>query len=269
MTASTSKKNEVPVPEQSEKDKKAQETEKSRPKTEAELSEEDKNLQDELDLCVERLSDPNPEIKLNALNTLKDRIRTATSSLTSVPKPLKMLRQHWQKMVDSFNEYKDDQKFLNSPAWFMHAEVLSVLGMTIEDDNDSSGENKYFCLKYRLIAESFTGVKPEIVSSLIDVNMEAMTDEIKDSLKDKSEARKKALKGLGSWGHEYVKRLSYDIINSWNELADSDEVGEAEKANKKLVLNNLGFWVGRNLKFLPRHKKFLRKFYHTLPHSPK
>ena len=55
----------------------------------------------------------------------RDEIRQATSSMTSVPKPLKFLRPHYEGMKEFFQEMMDsDLKILFS-------EVLSVLGMTM------------------------------------------------------------------------------------------------------------------------------------------
>jgi 26S proteasome regulatory subunit N1 len=55
----------------------------------------------------------------------RDEIRQATSSMTSVPKPLKFMRPHYEGMKAFFQEMMDsDLKILFS-------EVLSVLGMTM------------------------------------------------------------------------------------------------------------------------------------------
>ena len=55
----------------------------------------------------------------------RDEIRTATSSMTSVPKPLKFLRPHYDDMKTFFESMMDsDHKSLFS-------DVLSVLAMTM------------------------------------------------------------------------------------------------------------------------------------------
>merc|ERR1712000_343143 len=97
-----------------------------------------------------RLTDSDIEIRYRALEILRDRIRTATSSLTSVPKPLKLLRPKWQKLVEAFDLHNNEENNDHS-SWFLHAEILSCVGMTIDDDNSN------YCLKYRLLAETFTG----------------------------------------------------------------------------------------------------------------
>jgi 26S proteasome regulatory subunit N1 len=56
---------------------------------------------------------------------VRDEIRTATSSMTSVPKPLKFLRPHYDDMKTFFESMMDsDHKALFS-------DVLSVLAMTM------------------------------------------------------------------------------------------------------------------------------------------
>ena len=61
----------------------------------AELSEEDQALQKEMELLVERVRDPVKELRKAALEKMVEEVRTSTSSMTSVPKPLKFLRPHF------------------------------------------------------------------------------------------------------------------------------------------------------------------------------
>ena len=57
-----------------------------------EVSEEDKALKEGLELAVLRLQEPDKSLHKQALEHLSTEIRSATSSMTSVPKPLKFLR---------------------------------------------------------------------------------------------------------------------------------------------------------------------------------
>ena len=50
---------------------------------------------------MERLKAPEPEIVKAALEMLKTEIRSSTSSMTAVPKPLKFLRQHRTTLVET------------------------------------------------------------------------------------------------------------------------------------------------------------------------
>ena len=59
------------------------------------------------------------------LSVCRDEIREATSSMTSVPKPLKFLRPHCEGMKEFF------QDMMDSDLKIAFSEVLSVLGMTM------------------------------------------------------------------------------------------------------------------------------------------
>lgn len=71
---------------------------------------------------------------------MKTFIKTSTSSMTAVPKPLKFLRPHYETMTKLYDEWPagDDKNSL--------ADVLSVIGMTYSD------EERQDTLKYRLLA---------------------------------------------------------------------------------------------------------------------
>ena len=59
------------------------------------LSDEDQELKDELNLCIERLGETDVSLYAGSLAIMREKIRSSTSSLTSVPKPLKFLREHF------------------------------------------------------------------------------------------------------------------------------------------------------------------------------
>lgn len=103
-------------------------------------SEEDKLLQEELDLCVERLMENEPGLWLPSLEILRSQIRASTTSMTSVPKPLKFMRKHYDSMKEIF------EKILDPSTRQLCADVLSVLAMTM-------GSNRE-CLKYHLLGSS-------------------------------------------------------------------------------------------------------------------
>ncbi|QUC16831.1 uncharacterized protein UV8b_01072 [Ustilaginoidea virens] len=107
---------------------------------EEELSEEDQQLKSELDMMVERLTESNSGLYKAALEAMKTSIKTSTSSMTAVPKPLKFLRPHYETLKKLYEEWPtgEDKSSL--------ADVLSVIGMTFSD------EDKQDTLKYRLLA---------------------------------------------------------------------------------------------------------------------
>ncbi|KAJ1562561.1 proteasome regulatory particle base subunit, partial [Nowakowskiella sp. JEL0078] len=100
-------------------------------------SEEDQELKQQLELLVERLQESNVNLHLPALETLRTLIRTSTSSMTSVPKPLKFLRPHHSSLIQVYNTWmeNDNKRFLS--------DILSVLAMTFAD------EGKRESLRYR------------------------------------------------------------------------------------------------------------------------
>ncbi|PGH26979.1 26S proteasome regulatory subunit rpn-1 [Polytolypa hystricis UAMH7299] len=107
-----------------------------------ELSEEDQQLKNELEMLVERLQEPDTSLYKPAVDAIKTFIKTSTSSMTAVPKPLKFLRPHYDELAALHGQWPagDDKDSL--------ADMLSVLGMTYGD------EEKLETLKYRLLTKS-------------------------------------------------------------------------------------------------------------------
>jgi len=63
-------------------------------------SEEDKKLKENLEMLVQRVVEPgnSAELRRTALTALSTEIRSSTSSMTALPKPLKFLRQHYDSL---------------------------------------------------------------------------------------------------------------------------------------------------------------------------
>ncbi|XP_033638428.1 26S proteasome non-ATPase regulatory subunit 2-like [Asterias rubens] len=127
----TEKKNEKKEKEDSKYGKKIEDDK------DADLSEEDKQLQEELTMLVERLTEKDTTLYKPALEQLRQMIRASTSSMTSVPKPLKFLRKHYGTIKEVYEKMKrtENKTFC--------ADIISVLGMTMSDNRD--------CLNYRLL----------------------------------------------------------------------------------------------------------------------
>ncbi|KAJ6631146.1 armadillo-type protein [Mycena sp. CBHHK59/15] len=93
-------------------------------------------------MLVERLKEANSELYRPALETLRTLIRTSTSSMTSVPKPLKFLRPLYpdlQVLYETWSASEDKSLF---------ADILSVLAMTYSDTQPRG------TLRYRLLSAS-------------------------------------------------------------------------------------------------------------------
>nr|XP_023027493.1 26S proteasome non-ATPase regulatory subunit 2-like [Leptinotarsa decemlineata] len=107
-------------------------------KNKNELSDEDKLLQEELNLCVEKLQESDEKLYLPALHALGNNIRASTTSMTSVPKPLKFMKPHYETMKQAY------EKVTNPEIKNVFADIISVLAMTMGEGRE--------CLKYRLLS---------------------------------------------------------------------------------------------------------------------
>ena len=95
------------------------------------------------------MQEPDTSLYRPALETLRTLIRTSTSSMTSVPKPLKFLRPHYrdlQALLETWPTSEDKSLF---------ADILSVLAMTYSDTEPRG------TLKYRLLASSMSSQPSE------------------------------------------------------------------------------------------------------------
>ncbi|KAG8195556.1 hypothetical protein JTE90_002182 [Oedothorax gibbosus] len=128
----------VPVEDPKDtKDKKEKEGKKIEEEKEPDLSDEDKALQDELNTYVQILTEDKAELYLPTLNQLRVKIRASTTSMTSVPKPLKFLRPHFDTLKRLHEEYPPGE------AKEYAADIVSILAMTMSEKRE--------CLKYRLL----------------------------------------------------------------------------------------------------------------------
>ena len=134
--------NAVPVAAESDK-KKKEEDAKNKKKTEENpednMSEEDKELKERLETCVSTVLNENQEasvtipIRLTALDVIVTELRTATASMTSVPKPLKFLRPHFATIKTLYTTFSKSTNLANDSLELRArlADVLAVLAMTM------------------------------------------------------------------------------------------------------------------------------------------
>jgi 26S proteasome regulatory subunit N1 len=59
-------------------------------------------LKEKLELCVERLRDVEEAQRVHSLNEIKKEVAGATSSMTSVPKPLKFLSKQYNALKELY-----------------------------------------------------------------------------------------------------------------------------------------------------------------------
>ncbi|CAB9502664.1 ATPase regulatory subunit 2 [Seminavis robusta] len=192
-------------------DKKKDDAKNKKKKTEEELadtmSDEDKELKERLDTCVNTVMNKDNEdkvtaqIRLNALDVIVTELRTATASMTSVPKPLKFLRPHFASLTELYTVVEKDGDGIDVKMLELRArlaDVLAVLAMTMGKPEERES------LKFKL-----KGKKDY------------------DSLESKGAQSKFAEDNLGSWGHEFVRSLAGEIGQEYNQRvidgADPDQ----------------------------------------------
>lgn len=127
----------IAVSEDKKKDDKAKKVDPKKKKVE-ELSEEDEAKKKELELLVERAQDPDQGVARLALDTIVTELKTSTSSMTSVPKPLKFLRPHFAGLIEHY-----DKLPAGSLKCFF-ADILSILATTMQKEGSRQS------LKFRL-----------------------------------------------------------------------------------------------------------------------
>ena len=66
-------------------------------------------LKEKLELLIERLTDRDAAQRDHALKEFKIEISGATTSMTSVPKPLKFLSPHYKKIVEIYEQQIDGE----------------------------------------------------------------------------------------------------------------------------------------------------------------
>lgn len=91
-------------------------------------------------ITINYLQESNTSLYKTALEAMKTAIKTSTSSMTAVPKPLKFLRPHYDTLTKLYEDWPSDENKISL------ADVLSVIGMTYSD------EDRQDTLKYRLLA---------------------------------------------------------------------------------------------------------------------
>jgi 26S proteasome regulatory subunit N1 len=135
---------ETPIPVITENSNTAdKKVEKDKKDKAEELSEEDAALKEGLELAVQRLMEDEVPLHKPALLHLSNEIKSATSSMTSVPKPLKFLRPHYESLKVVYNRWEETHEM--KP---LLADVLSVLAMTMAP----AGSRE--CLKFKLLGTS-------------------------------------------------------------------------------------------------------------------
>lgn len=115
---------------------------KGDPVKDEELSEEDIELKKNLELMVERVKDADRGVQALALENISNQIRTATSSMTSVPKPLKFLLAHLDALQAQYPK-------MHASNQAMLADIISVLATST-----APKEGERIALKFKLLGNT-------------------------------------------------------------------------------------------------------------------
>lgn len=195
------------------------------------ISEEDQELKERLETCVSTLLNEQKEasvttnIRLKSLDMIVTELRTATSSMTSVPKPLKFLRPFFASLkqlhdslllsikdtdlegamdtdtnadtntdTDKVEMDKDTKDLLMLRARL--ADVLAVLSMTLGKQEERES------LTFKLSGMKDYAKLETLSTSASDITPGEETKEKDDN--------------LGSWGHEFVRSLTGEIGQEYN-----------------------------------------------------
>ena len=204
------------------------------------MSEEDRELKERLDECVSTLINENNEesvttpIRLTALDVIVTELRNATSSMTSVPKPLKFLRPKFDILKEYYGSIESNKSVEGDKEMvFLRArvaDVLAVLAMTL----GKHGKFMFFicCGCGSIVCLLYISNQPYPTP----IKIYTQTDE-RESLNFKLKGTKdynlaislgsttaKAENDLGSWGHEFIRSLAGEIGQEYNArvIAGSD-----------------------------------------------
>lgn len=144
-----------------------------KPQLTKELSEEDKQLVDTIKMLVDRIIEQNSadDLKMAAMNALREQIKNSTSSISSIPKALKFLLAHYVTLKTAYSVMVP-----NSELALNLAHILSILAMTYEGDSADS-ESK---------APTRDSLRYHLASQALNQPIDA-------------------------WGHEYAKHLAKEI----------------------------------------------------------
>ncbi len=59
--------------------------------------------------CTRRMEADTDDVQLEHLNNLKTEVKQSTTSMTSIPKPFKFIKPHYQDLVKFYEELKSEK----------------------------------------------------------------------------------------------------------------------------------------------------------------
>jgi 26S proteasome regulatory subunit N1 len=254
MTKDEAEKKGEEAPKEESKGKKG----KKGKKAEEDISEEDKALIEQMQLLVTRSADSEKGIRMNALTAMAKEIREATSSMTSVPKPLKFLRPHYATLKEHYVRETEDE--VRPPSWPLcaGAPVQSrALGHWLAAAAMPYAPRARQTLPFlprrhkraemeQLVAvfgvQSGCGPHPSraLICSQVKLMLADVLSVLAMTMSDdgRRESLEYKLVGsggkVGAWGHEYVRHLAAEVGEEYNaRLAAADALADKARASAK------------------------------------
>ncbi|ETO05494.1 hypothetical protein RFI_31903 [Reticulomyxa filosa] len=174
------------------------------------LSVEDRELKERLDLYVERIKDVDVQIAALALEQLKEETRTSTSSMTSVPKPLKFLNPHYSSIKDFYQTVTDAKlKVKKAQQHYYEDECIffsRLLSREPEREQKRGSKKKKGCKKKKKTSKTIFFFNIKKMFFLLAMTMEDPTT--RACLKYRLESD---LSQIETWGAQYVKHLAAEV----------------------------------------------------------
>ena len=96
------------------------------------------------------------DLRINSYNMLKHEITTSTSSMTSIPRPLKFIRMHFTEIKEFYDKYNPTQE-KEKKYKLMLSDLISVI-LTVINEKDENGKD------LTILSYVLSGTKEDITS---------------------------------------------------------------------------------------------------------
>ncbi|KAF4671856.1 26S proteasome non-ATPase regulatory subunit 2 [Perkinsus chesapeaki] len=211
------------------------EEKKRKLEAEKELSEEDQHLKSLLEKQVETITTGAGDV-LGAIQAIGEEMRSAASSMTSVPKPLKFLRAHFTVLASAYEAMPDGQNKKEL------ADVLAVLSTTIPVEKAKDKEQKS--------GDEAAGTAASVTSSEEPAKEAAAAEGSKKEehpsvghVKKGASLRYRLAgtnKDITKWGMEFMRTISGEIATEYhNRISEGQDVTELINLVDQIVPYNI------------------------------
>ena len=159
------------------------------------------------------------DLRINSYNMIKHEITTSTSSMTSIPRPLKFIRMHFEEIKDFYDKFipasdKDKEYKL------MLSDLISVI-LTVINEKDEEGK------ELTMLSYVLSGTRKDITSWGIEYLRSLCSDigQEYDNRLDKGEPTKELLDLVNIFAPYLIKQhCESDAIDLLIEVESIDEI---------------------------------------------